>query len=104
MPFDGTSTSAQYEIKSLLARTFERAAEIIETKGLVQGNLHGRRGEVCCYQAITEAAEEIGSDFGVAVQTFQKSVKMYVCTWNNEPGRTKEEAAAAFRKAAKASA
>jgi L-fucose isomerase-like protein len=95
-----------------VARHLDRALQVIEQTGWTQGLMRDEDGGVCLLKALTLAAgdERVGSyetsttyvagtylDVMVHVVTGQPG---WFLGWNDEPGRTRDEALALVREAA----
>ena len=87
-----------------------KAADIIEEKGWIQGDFETEDG-VCVNRAITLVTWsdrgrpmdiELSDQVRRALREYLSSAPLSLYKWNDKPGRTKEEVLAALRGAAEA--
>lgn len=88
-----------------LSEVYAAAADAIEAHGHSIGQLRDREGKMCLWGAINFAV------YGDALDAFKGTSAMlgplreftggrFPISWNNEPGRTKDEVVSVLRKAA----
>ena len=76
-----------------------KAADIIETKGWIQGKNIGPNGEICLSQAINEVVLD---DLQLYLDVMNLVNSFHICTitWQDQLGRTKEEVVSFLRRCA----
>jgi hypothetical protein len=86
---------------SLASRTLLQAAEIVDRRGHCQWQFENSRRRVCLIGALRFAAKQ-SSDarFEGAVVALRRFLQCDIMTWNNRPGRTKEQVVEALETAA----
>lgn len=85
-----------------LADVLNRAADLIERDGWVQGRFRGPNGEHCATDAVVCACEFSMVVYNDAVDVLLEAIRRQnLPRWNDEPGRTQAEVVAKLRAAAR---
>lgn len=88
------------------AKIFLKAAEEIEARGLCQRRVEDPTGRICTAHAIAIGAHlapswrTFSKEFDRLARMFERVAGESVCIWNNEPGRTADQASAMLRRIA----
>jgi hypothetical protein len=87
-------------VKELWRQVLREAAEVIKQRGWIQGRLRDKQGRVCAIGAISHVFDtDLALRCGAvgAEQNLRKYLsidggdEITIASWNDKPGRTKEE-------------